>query len=140
MSPETHIALPVELELTAIKRKWEAAVEVVTQDGARLPEQGISEDKWCAADDLAYHSELENLIDKRNYSRGKSMKGPIRRSSMQRRISIGVFLMILTLAAWASLAQTPDDSKPASTNVGVAQYPRVSSDARVTFRVKAPDA
>ena len=33
-----------------------------------------------------------------------------------------------------------DDSKPASTNTGGAAYPRVHSDARVTFQLKAPDA
>jgi enterochelin esterase-like enzyme len=36
-------------------------------------------------------------------------------------------------------AQT-DDSKPATSNVRGAQYPRVHSDLRVTFRLKAPDA
>ncbi len=59
---------------------------------------------------------------------------------MQRRFSIGLFLAILALAASIGRAQAPEDSKPASTNVSGAQYPRVSSDGRVTFRVKAPDA
>lgn len=34
----------------------------------------------------------------------------------------------------------PDDSKPASTNISGAEYPRIHSDLRVTFRLKAPDA
>lgn len=33
-----------------------------------------------------------------------------------------------------------DESKPASTNVGNSEYPRVHPDLRVTFRLKAPDA
>ena len=33
-----------------------------------------------------------------------------------------------------------DDGKPAATNTGNAQYPRVHADGRVTFRLKAPDA
>jgi enterochelin esterase-like enzyme len=37
-------------------------------------------------------------------------------------------------------AQTSDDSKPAASNVPGAQYPRVHSDGRVTFQVKAPTA
>jgi enterochelin esterase-like enzyme len=32
------------------------------------------------------------------------------------------------------------DSRPASSNVRGAEYPRVSNDLRVTFRIKAPDA
>ena len=38
------------------------------------------------------------------------------------------------------LAQTTGDSKPATTNVPGAAYPRVHSDLRVTFQLKAPDA
>jgi len=37
-------------------------------------------------------------------------------------------------------AQTIDDSKPASTNVPGAEYPKIDSQSRVTFRFKAPDA
>src|SRR3569833_3781817 len=33
-----------------------------------------------------------------------------------------------------------DDSQPATSNVRGAQYPRVHSDLRVSFRLKAPDA
>src|SRR5664279_1359240 len=50
-------------------------------------------------------------------------------------------LPILTvLACVACWAQAADDSKPASSNVMGSEYPRVHSDSRVTFRVKAPDA
>ncbi|HVW08963.1 MAG TPA: alpha/beta hydrolase-fold protein [Bryobacteraceae bacterium] len=51
-------------------------------------------------------------------------------------------LRLIVIAAFSCLlcfAQT-DDSKPASSNVRGAQYPRVHSDLRVTFRLKAPDA
>jgi enterochelin esterase-like enzyme len=34
----------------------------------------------------------------------------------------------------------PDDSRPASSNVPGADYPRIHSDLRVTFRLKAPEA
>src|SRR6478736_6292679 len=33
-----------------------------------------------------------------------------------------------------------DEGKPAATNTGNAQYPRVHADGRATFRLKAPDA
>src|SRR5262245_52484774 len=45
-----------------------------------------------------------------------------------------VYALWLATFAWA------DDSKPASTNVRGAEYPRVHSDGRVSFRLKAPDA
>jgi enterochelin esterase-like enzyme len=59
---------------------------------------------------------------------------------MQRRFSNGIFLAILALAASTGWAQAPDNSEPAATNVLNAQYPRVSPDGRVTFRVKVPGA
>ena len=45
-------------------------------------------------------------------------------------------LLLLTLGA----IQAPDGSKPASSNVLNAQYPRVHADGRVTFRFTAPAA
>lgn len=39
-----------------------------------------------------------------------------------------------------SFPSFPDDSKPASTNVPRAEYPRVYEDGRVSFRLKAPEA
>jgi enterochelin esterase family protein len=51
------------------------------------------------------------------------------------------FLLILAAAwcaAWPAPAAT--DSRPAPSNVGSADYPRIASDRRVTFRLKAPNA
>ena len=42
-----------------------------------------------------------------------------------------------TLACWG---QAPDDSQPAPTNIVGQDYPRIHSDLRVTFQVKAPGA
>jgi enterochelin esterase-like enzyme len=50
-------------------------------------------------------------------------------------------ILILALTLSASMAQAPaDDSRPASSNVLNAQYPRVHPDGRVTFRLTAPNA
>jgi enterochelin esterase-like enzyme len=51
-------------------------------------------------------------------------------------------LAILFLVPATGLAQSPDhdDSRPASSNVLNAQYPRVHADGRVTFRFVAPSA
>ena len=50
-------------------------------------------------------------------------------------------ILILALTLIASMAQAPaDDSRPASSNVLNAQYPRVHPDGRVTFRLTAPNA
>jgi len=59
---------------------------------------------------------------------------------MKQRYSTRAFLIVFVLAVSALQAQTADNSKPASTNVMNAEYPRVSADGRVTFRVKAPEA
>ena len=49
--------------------------------------------------------------------------------------------LIMALALGASMAQAPaDDSRPASSNVLNAQYPRVHADNRLTFRLTAPNA
>jgi enterochelin esterase-like enzyme len=48
---------------------------------------------------------------------------------------------IIALALGSSMAQAPaDDSRPASSNVLNAQYPRVHADNRLTFRLTAPNA
>jgi hypothetical protein len=53
-------------------------------------------------------------------------------------------MRIVRIAAIAALcvcwAQAADDSFPASTNIRGAEYPRVHSDYRVTFRFNAPTA
>jgi enterochelin esterase-like enzyme len=47
-------------------------------------------------------------------------------------------LFVLTVAVWQ--APAPDDSRPATSNVLNAPYPRVHADGRVTFRLVAPNA
>jgi enterochelin esterase-like enzyme len=49
-------------------------------------------------------------------------------------------LMGLLLASGLCWGQATDDSVPASTNIMGQQYPRVHSDLRVTFQLKAPEA
>jgi enterochelin esterase-like enzyme len=44
------------------------------------------------------------------------------------------------LACASALAPARDDSRPASSNIRGAEYPRVHPDSRVTFRLKAPGA
>jgi enterochelin esterase-like enzyme len=44
------------------------------------------------------------------------------------------------LLATVAVAQAPADGKPATSNVRGADYPRISADGRVTFRVVAPTA
>ncbi len=55
-----------------------------------------------------------------------------------------IFLIALLSLASVGQSQTPPktitDSVPAPTNIGGAEYPRVTPDQRVIFRVKAPEA
>jgi enterochelin esterase-like enzyme len=52
-----------------------------------------------------------------------------------------MFVLAAVLATHAAaLAQPAEDSRPASSNVLNAQYPRVHADGRVSFRVAAPAA
>ncbi len=52
-----------------------------------------------------------------------------------------IALLALSIAMCiAAVAQTADDSIPASTNLPSAQYPRIHPDLRVTFRISAPNA
>jgi hypothetical protein len=46
-------------------------------------------------------------------------------------------MVVMSAVAWA---QAAEDSKPATSNLPGAEYPRVHSDLRVTFRVSAPNA
>jgi enterochelin esterase-like enzyme len=49
--------------------------------------------------------------------------------------------MVVSVFVWASAAAPArDDSRPATSNVRGAEYPRVHPDLRVTFRLKAPAA
>jgi enterochelin esterase-like enzyme len=47
---------------------------------------------------------------------------------------------VLFLACVSAWSQPKDDFRPASTNVLGAEYPKVSSDARASFRFRAPEA
>jgi enterochelin esterase family protein len=49
-----------------------------------------------------------------------------------------LFTLTALLVCESALAAT--DSQPAPSNVGNAEYPRIASDLRVTFRLKAPNA
>ncbi len=50
-------------------------------------------------------------------------------------------LLILFMASCAlSTAQVPEDSRPATSNIMGAEYPRIHPDLRVTFRANAPGA
>jgi enterochelin esterase family protein len=50
-----------------------------------------------------------------------------------------IFLLVVLTSA-SILAMGGTDFAPASSNVGSAEYPRIASDLRVTFRLKAPNA
>jgi hypothetical protein len=55
---------------------------------------------------------------------------------MRSAVLLGGFVPACALC-WA---QPAADSKPAASNVPGAEYPRVHSDLRVTFRLRAPEA
>jgi len=61
---------------------------------------------------------------------------------MRRILFSGTLLVLAILPQLCSPADqpTPDDSQPASSNVPGAEYPRIHSDLRVTFRLHAPQA
>ena len=50
------------------------------------------------------------------------------------------FAILQILALGLCLGQSADESKPASSNVMGAEYPRVFADGRAAFRLKAPEA
>jgi hypothetical protein len=53
----------------------------------------------------------------------------------------GAIILLLTVAlCLGQPVQLTADSQPASSNVRVAEYPRVTSDLRAMFRIKVPDA
>jgi enterochelin esterase-like enzyme len=49
-------------------------------------------------------------------------------------------LLFSLLAAGLCWGQAPDAAKPPVTNVPNAEYPRIDNDARIEFRIKAPEA
>lgn len=68
----------------------------------------------------------------------KTSRKPVYRRNT---ISLALAVLLSVLFSTESLqAQSPTDSKPASTNVPNAEYPKIDSQSRVTFRLKAPDA
>jgi enterochelin esterase-like enzyme len=54
--------------------------------------------------------------------------------------SISTLLILVGIICQAQESSFPAGSEPASSNVRGAQYPRVTSDFRAIFRIKAPDA
>ena len=54
-----------------------------------------------------------------------------------RQILFVLGMVVMSAVAWA---QAADDSEPATSNLPGAEYPRVHSDLRVTFRISAPNA
>ena len=59
---------------------------------------------------------------------------------MKRVLWFAAFLFAINVG---SIAQTDDllkDSKPASTNIPNGQFPQITSDLRVIYKIKAPDA
>jgi enterochelin esterase-like enzyme len=55
-------------------------------------------------------------------------------------ISLRWALVLSVVVLAAPPARSAEDSKPATSNVRGAEYPRISPDLRVTFRLKAPEA
>jgi enterochelin esterase-like enzyme len=51
--------------------------------------------------------------------------------------AVGLVPMVMCGTVWG---QSEDTFQPATTNVPNAEYPRISADSRIEFRVKAPDA
>ena len=57
-------------------------------------------------------------------------------------IKAGIIWMVFSavLSTFAQNADVKDDGKPASSNIKGQQYPRIHSDLRATFRLRAPEA
>ncbi len=54
--------------------------------------------------------------------------------------TLSLMLAMLPISGVQGPGQMPGEGTPASTNIGGAQYPRVTSDLRAIFRIKATDA
>ena len=59
---------------------------------------------------------------------------------MKKMIWIAMLIFVVNNAGFAQNDDLFKNSKPASTNVQNAQYPRITPDLRVIYRIKAPDA
>ena len=55
-------------------------------------------------------------------------------------ITVALVPVVLAAGLPGGAEPLPDESVPATSNIPGAEYPRIRSDARVVFRVKAPDA
>lgn len=59
---------------------------------------------------------------------------------MERKLFATVILLIFNIACLAQGNDLYKDSKPAATNIPGVEFPRIDSQSRVVFRVKAPNA
>src|SRR5262245_59673416 len=55
-------------------------------------------------------------------------------------VRMRTFLTLAFLVSGLCRSPAAEDGAPASSNLGNAEYPRIGSDQRVTFRLKAPNA
>ncbi len=55
-------------------------------------------------------------------------------------ISLALLVLAISSVGFAQTTDFPADTKPASTNIVGAEYPRVDSQRRVHFRLRAPEA
>src|ERR1041384_3119938 len=63
----------------------------------------------------------------------------LKRTSKMHVLFLVITLLLLRVTGQVQ-PQAPTDSFPAPTNIQGAQYPRITPDLRVVFRIKAPDA
>jgi len=59
---------------------------------------------------------------------------------MNNLVKLSFSLVLLNFFVQSADSQSPDDFYPASSNLPGSQYPKVSSDSRVSVRLRAPDA
>jgi enterochelin esterase family protein len=57
-----------------------------------------------------------------------------------KKICMALFVLAISSVGFAQTTEFPADTKPASTNIVGAEYPRVDSQRRVHFRLRAPEA
>ena len=62
------------------------------------------------------------------------------KNTLKAGLAFALLLSACGISNCANAAEDAPDATPAITNVRGAAYPRISSDLRVTFRIKAPDA
>src|SRR5208337_2231981 len=91
---------------------------------------------------FARRGAVADSSDKLNHHFSVSLqKQIITTNSMKIKLLILAFSAMLTAQLCCAQATTSgDDAKPASSNVPGQDYPKIHSDLRVDFRLKAPDA